>query len=45
MKKTTLLAILLFLAAVLQVQAEDIIVHGTVLSRGDDEPLIGASVL
>lgn len=45
MKKPTLLAILLFLAAVLQVQAEDIIVHGTVLSRGDDEPLIGASVL
>lgn len=45
MKKQTLLAILLFLAAVLQVQAEDIIVHGTVLSRGDDEPLIGASVL
>ncbi len=44
MKKPTLLAILLFLAAV-SVQAEDIIVHGTVLSRGDDEPLIGASVL
>lgn len=45
MKKPTLLAILLFLAAVLQVQAQNIIVHGTVFSRGDDEPLIGASVL
>ena len=44
MKRTILSAILLLLVAVLS-QAQNITVHGTVLSKTDDEPLIGASVL
>lgn len=44
MKRTILSAILLFMAAVLS-QAQNITVHGTVVSKADDEPLIGVSVL
>lgn len=44
MKKTILSAILMFIAAI-AAQAQDITVHGTVLSATDDEPLIGASVV
>lgn len=44
MKRTFLLTILLFIAAAV-VQAQNITVKGTVLSKADDEPLIGASVL
>lgn len=44
MKKSILSAILLFIMAV-TAQAQNLTVHGTVLSATDDEPLIGASVL
>lgn len=44
MKRTILSAVLPFLMAVV-VQAQNITVHGTVLSKTDDEPLIGASVV
>lgn len=44
MKKSILSAILLFILAV-TAQAQNLTVHGTVLSATDDEPLIGASVL
>lgn len=44
MKRTFLIAIMLLIMAVIA-QAQNIIVHGTVLSKTDDEPLIGASVL
>lgn len=44
MKKTILSALLLFITAIMA-QAQNITVHGTVLSKTDDEPLIGASVL
>jgi len=43
MKRTILSAILLIIMAI-TVQAQNITVHGTVLSKADDEPLIGASV-
>ncbi|MDE6160724.1 MAG: SusC/RagA family TonB-linked outer membrane protein, partial [Muribaculaceae bacterium] len=43
MKKTILTVLLLFCAAMIA-QAQNIAVHGTVLSKTDDEPLIGASV-
>ena len=43
MKRTFLSAILLIMAIL--AQAQNISVHGTVLSRVDDEPLIGASVV
>ena len=43
MKRTILGATLLFLMAIIA-QAQNISVHGTVLSKTDDEPLIGASV-
>lgn len=42
MKRTFLSAILLIMAIL--AQAQNISVHGTVLSKVDDEPLIGASV-
>lgn len=44
MKRTFLSAILLLLMAVFA-QAQNITVHGTVLSKTDEEPLIGASVV
>lgn len=44
MKRTFLIAIMLLIMAVIA-QAQNITVHGTVLSKTDDEPLIGASVL
>lgn len=44
MKRTFLIAIMLLIMAVIA-QAQNITVHGTVLSKNDDEPLIGASVL
>ncbi|MDE6572672.1 MAG: SusC/RagA family TonB-linked outer membrane protein, partial [Duncaniella sp.] len=44
MKRSILSAILLFAMAVMA-QAQNLTVHGTVLSRTDDEPLIGASVV
>ena len=44
MKKVFLFA-LLTLLAVVGAQAQNITVHGTVLSKADDEPLIGASVV
>lgn len=44
MKKTILSAILLFMTAILA-QAQNITVRGTVLSKTDGEPLIGATVL
>lgn len=43
MKRTILSAILLLLLAVIA-RAENITVHGTVISASDSEPLIGASV-
>ncbi|WP_304589892.1 TonB-dependent receptor [uncultured Duncaniella sp.] len=43
MKKSILFAFFLLLAAI-GAQAQNITVHGTVLSKTDDEPLIGASV-
>ncbi|WP_290158558.1 carboxypeptidase-like regulatory domain-containing protein [uncultured Duncaniella sp.] len=43
MKKSILFAFFLLLAAI-GAQAQNITVHGTVLSMTDDEPLIGASV-
>lgn len=43
MKKTILTVLLLFCAAMIA-HAQNIAVHGTVLSKTDDEPLIGASV-
>lgn len=44
MKRTILSVILLLIVAVLS-QAQNIIVHGTVVSATDDEPLIGASIV
>lgn len=44
MKKTILYALFMLLAAI-SAQAQNITVHGTVLSKTDDEPLIGASVM
>ncbi len=44
MKKTILSALLLFFTAIMA-QAQNITVHGTVISAGDDEPLIGASIV
>lgn len=44
MKKSIISAILLLLAAVFS-QAQNITVHGTVVSATDNEPLIGASVV
>lgn len=44
MKRTILSAILLILMAMIA-QAQNITVRGTVLSKTDDEPLIGASVV
>ncbi len=44
MKKSILTALMLFLSAI-ATQAQNITVHGTVLSKTDNEPLIGASVL
>ncbi len=43
MKRTFLSAIMLFLAAIIA-QAQNITVHGTVLAKLDDEPLMGATV-
>lgn len=43
--KRRIFGALLMLIAALTAQAQDITVHGTVLSRTDDEPLIGATVL
>ena len=43
MKKSILSAMLLLVMAIMA-QAQNITVHGTVLSKTDDEPLIGASV-
>ena len=43
MKRTILSAILLFVMAMIA-QAQNITVHGTVFSKTDDEPLLGASV-
>ena len=42
MKRTILSAILLFVMAMIA-QAQNITVHGTVFSKTDDEPLLGAS--
>ena len=44
MKKTILSAILMFIMA-LNAQAQIITVQGTVLSKTDGEPLIGATVI
>lgn len=44
MKKVILNALFLLIMAVMA-QAQDLTVHGTVLSKTDDEPLIGVSVL
>lgn len=44
MKKTILSALLLFITAIMT-QAQNITVHGTVVSATDNEPLIGASVI
>lgn len=44
MKRTILSATLLFIMAIVA-QAQDITVRGTVLSKTDDEPLIGASII
>lgn len=43
--KKTILTTFLLLITVMMVHAQNIIVHGTVISAADDEPLIGASVL
>ena len=43
--KRTILSALLSLLMAITVQAQNITVHGTVLSKTDDEPLIGASVI
>lgn len=44
MKKSIITALLLFFVAVLA-HAQQITVHGTVISASDSEPLIGASVV
>ena len=44
MKKLLLSTLLLFMMAIVT-QAQNITVHGTVLSSADEEPLIGASVI
>lgn len=44
MKRPILSAILLFITAI-AAQAQNITVHGTVISATDSEPLIGASVI
>ena len=43
--KKLILSSLLMLATAICALAEDVTVHGTVLSKTDDEPLIGATVL
>lgn len=43
MKKSILTALMLFLFTI-AMQAQNISVHGTVISKTDNEPLIGASV-
>ncbi len=43
--KRTILHALFLLLAVIGAQAQNITVHGTVYSKTDDEPLIGASVM
>ena len=43
--KTSILTAFMLLAMTLAAHAQNITVHGTVLSKTDDEPLIGASVL
>lgn len=43
--KRSILSVVMALLAVMFAQAQDLTVHGTVLSRQDGEPLIGASVL
>lgn len=43
MKKSIIYALFLLLAEI-GAQAQNITVHGTVISKTDDEPLIGASV-
>ena len=43
--KKIVICFLLTLATAIGLQAQDITVHGTVLSATDDEPLIGASVV
>ncbi|MDE6463909.1 MAG: carboxypeptidase-like regulatory domain-containing protein, partial [Muribaculaceae bacterium] len=43
--KKSLLSVLLLVFLAIAAQAQNISVHGTVLSRTDDEPLIGASVI
>ncbi len=43
--KTTILAVLTFIISAVVVQAQDIQVHGTVVSKADGEPLIGATVV
>lgn len=45
MKKAILSALLLFYMIAVVAQAQDMTVHGTVISSSDDEPLIGASVI
>lgn len=44
MKRTILIAIMLLITAAIA-QAQNITVHGTVVSATDDEPLIGASIV
>lgn len=44
MKKSILSAVLLFISSIMM-NAQNITVHGTVISATDDEPLIGASVI
>ncbi|MCH5224917.1 MAG: TonB-dependent receptor [Muribaculaceae bacterium] len=45
MKKSILTALAALLAGGLAAQAQDISVRGTVVSRADDEPLIGATIM
>ena len=44
MKRSILSAVLLFVTAIVA-HAQEVTVHGMVLSKTDDEPLIGASIL
>ncbi len=43
--KKLILIVMLTVSAILTVRAQDITVHGTVISATDDDPLIGASVV
>ena len=45
MKKSILSATIALLLGGMAAQAQDITVHGTVVSRADDEPLIGATIM